>query len=523
MHSTVNDSLHQTAPSISFLETVEQQMGIVADLSRADILLYAQKSAEEVVIVAHAQPHSLAHVYSESRTGRIVSKDHRPEVPQVFTSGKPQKAQRTFIAEGAPVVRQAFPICYPPVCAPLSGEISENGKTVDQAEVVAVLVIVTNLIEYERHRLRSRVFRRALKRLQAMLLCGQIVGAEELSTFGEQDGIIFTDNEGIIRYASGVATNLYRRVGYKETIEGHHLSDLETGDELLWSEVLGQQRCLEWESEEADRFWIRKGIPLVIYPPTHLSWLKLFARSGQIRPGGVLILLDDATEARRREEENRIKNAMIQEVHHRVKNNLQTIAGLLRMQARRVQSEEARLALDEALNRVLSVAVIHEFLSSNSSNIINIKEVSNRILQQFKHGMLSPDRIIGLELTGEPIYLPARQATACALIINELVQNAVEHGFEQKQEGLIQVNLEDTGDEVIITVADNGLGVPAGFKMGQAESLGLHIVKILVEDDLKGNIELEKGIDNGQGLSVKISFSKTIFRGEKGWTEHVSL
>ena len=523
MHEAVTDCLNLTEASIRFLKTVEQQMGIVADLSRADILLYGQESPDQMIILAHAQPHSLAHVYTESREGRVVSPDHRPEVPQVFSSGKPQKAQRTSISEGAPVVRQAFPISYPPICAPLPGDSPENGKSPNESDVIAVLVIVTNLIEYERHRLRSRVFRRALKRLQAMLLCGQITGAEGLGIFGEQDGIIYTDNEGIIRYASGVAANLYRRVGYKETIEGRHLSDLDTGDEKLRNEVVERQRCLKWESSEADRFWIRKGIPLVVYPSSSLSWLKVFDRSGQVKNGGVLILLHDATDARRRVEEIRLKNAMIQEVHHRVKNNLQTIAGLLRMQARRVESEEARAALDEALNRVLSVAVIHEFLSNNSSNIINVKEVSNRIIQQFQHGLLGPDRSIRLETTGEPIYLPARQATACALIINELVQNAVEHGFQEKQEGIIRVNLEDTGDEVIITVADNGGGVPAGFKMGQAESLGLQIVKILVEDDLKGHIELEKGLDNGEGLTVKIAFSKTIVRGEEGWTEHVSL
>jgi two-component sensor histidine kinase len=523
MHNAVNDCIDLTKADIDFLETVEKQMGIVADLSRADILLYGRNSPDELVILAHAQPHSLAHVYLSSREGRVVDNDHRPDVPEVFVSGKSQKEQRTSIFEGAPVVRQAFPVHFPPVCTPLSGETSENGSTLAQSNVVAALVIVTNLIEYERQRLRSKVFRLAVQQLQTMLRCGQITGAEDLSEFGEQDGIIYTDNDGIICYASGVAANLYRRVGYKETIVGHHLSDLETGDELLRREVLNQRRCLEWETAEADRIWVRKGIPLVAYPAAYPPWLRLFNRSNQPKDDGVLIMLTDMTEARRQVEEIRIKNAMIQEVHHRVKNNLQTIAGLLRMQSRRVKSDEARIALDEALNRVLSVAVIHEFLSSNSSNIINIKEVSNRIMQQFRHGLLSPDRTIRLELTGESIFLPARQATACALIINELVQNAVEHGFELKQEGLIRVNLADTGDEVIITVADNGDGVPAGFKMGQAESLGLHIVKILVEDDLKGHIDLEKGIDDGDGLSVKISFSKTIFRGEAGWTEHVSL
>jgi two-component sensor histidine kinase len=213
---------------------------------------------------------------------------------------------------------------------------------------------------------------------------------------------------------------------------------------------------------------------------------------------------------------------MIQEVHHRVKNNLQTIAGLIRMQARRVKSSEAKVVLDETLNRILSVAVIHEFLSNENTNAINIKEVSYRIISQFQQGMLSPDQHIRLELAGDSIHLPARQATACSLVINELVQNALEHGFTKKREGVIQVELQDHGDNVVIKVSDDGDGLPNDFQLDNTTSLGLHIVKILVEGDLRGKIEL--GNENGAsfGTSVNIVFPKTLFKGEKGWKEHVS-
>jgi len=518
MHHIVNECLNITEDGLAFLKNIEQQMSLVADLSRADILMYGLKSQVEVVIVSHAQPHSLAHVYSRSREGRIVSFSHRPEVPQVFASGKAQNEHRSFIAEGAPVVRQAFPIIYPPQCIPAL----KNGAA-QPPKVIAVLVIVTNLIEHERHRLRSKIYRRALKKLQAMLLYGKIIGTDTLTPFGEKDGIIYTNNEGIIEYASGVAANLYRRVGYREALIGRHLADLDMRDDTLRHEALVQQRCLQLEAEEADRYWIRKAVPLVTYPPLRRSWLGGLFGSHEPKESGVLILLQDETESRQQDKEIRVKNAMIQEVHHRVKNNLQTIAGLLRMQSRRVKSDEARLALDEALKRILSVAVIHEFLSNNSSNIINIKDVSNRIINQFQQGMLDPDRHIRLELSGDSIHLPARQATACALIINELLQNAIEHGFEHKREGFVRINLEDTGDEVIITIADNGDGIPANFKWEQADSLGLQIVKILVEDDLKGQLQLDKGVDGEEGLSIHVTFSKNIFRGEEGWNEHVSL
>lgn len=353
-----------------------------------------------------------------------------------------------------------------------------------------------------------------------MVSYGQIPGAEDLSPFGEQDGIIFVDSVGVVQYASGVASNFYRRLGFKEAVVGRRLADLETADEEIRQTVLAQNRCVERDTKEGDRYWTRKALPLKGYSAARWPWLEPLAhRPLTEKPYGVMIAIQDATESRRQDQEIRVKNAMIQEVHHRVKNNLQTIAGLLRMQTRRVKSEEARQVLDETLNRILSIAVIHEFLSNANSNIINIKEVSNRILAQFRQGMLNPDKEIQLELIGEPIYLPARQATACSLIINELLQNAIEHGFEHKQTGFVQVNLADEGDEVIINVTDNGDGLPPDFKLDQTDSLGFHIVKILVEEDLKGQLQLT----NGNGLAVTVKFPKILFRGEEGWKEHVSL
>lgn len=524
MDEAVNYCLNVTEASRDFLETLHKQMKIVADLSRADLLLYGRKSGNEAVVLAHAQPHSIARVYNKSRQGRVIDIKKRPEVFHALISGMGQKEIRSFITEGAPVVRKAYPVFYPPAIGP-----DWSSK---EAQVVACLCVVTNLIEYERHRLRKDVFRNVVAKLQDMVLRAQVHGAEELTPFGEQDGVIFVDDEGFIRYTSGVAVNLYRRIGYKESLLGRHLTDLQTMDQDIWHSVLEQNRCLELESQEGDRYWIRKALPIVSYPDqlwrwmTTMLWLNLAAEKRL----GVLITLHDATETRRQDEELRIKNAMIQEVHHRVKNNLQTIAGLVRMQARRIKSDEAKIALDETLHRILSVAVIHEFLSNENTNIINIKEVSQRIMGQFQQGMLSPDQHIRLELVGDAIYLPARQATACSLIINELLQNALEHGFATTKEGTIMVDLQDTGDDVIINVADDGDGLPNDFEIEQTSSLGFQIVKILVEGDLRGEIQFINGHGSSddesslsKGLSVRVTFPKIIFEGERGWKERVSL
>jgi len=175
---------------------------------------------------------------------------------------------------------------------------------------------------------------------------------------------------------------------------------------------------------------------------------------------------------------------------------------------------EARRALLEAVSRVLSVAVIHEFLSHQESQVINIREVSQRIINQMRQGVLDSEKQIRLDLRGPNVYLPTRQATACAMIINELLQNAVEHGYERRSGGTVSVQLVDEGDGVTITIQDDGVGLPADFDREQAESLGLQIVRTLVEHDLRGQFEL----NGDDGVRAVVSFPKLI-GGDEFWNE----
>jgi two-component sensor histidine kinase len=215
-------------------------------------------------------------------------------------------------------------------------------------------------------------------------------------------------------------------------------------------------------------------------------------------------VIQDVTDDVRKEQELKVKSAMIQEIHHRVKNNLQTITALLRLQARRAQSEDAAMALKEAVGRIMSVAVVHEFLSQDEESIINIYDVCRRITQEFVNGTLDPEKRIELKLEGERQFmLPAQQATSCALIVNELIQNAVEHGMEHKIQGTIVVRLLQTDDSMCVEIEDDGTGLPEGFDPADG-GLGLQIIRTLVRDDLKGEFLLE----NGDGVRAVVSFPR---------------
>ena len=488
-----------TEVDAAFLKAVTTQIPIVADVSRADILLYGQLEPGWAISLAHARPHSISPVHPHSLSGHKFNADQEPLVLVALASGRPQQGGERPIADGAPVIKQVYPL-----------------RRLGGGKVVGAFSVETNLLEHERHRRRHREFQQALLRLQMMAQRAQLVGVEDVSPFEEHDGIIVVDRERTIRYASGIATNLYRRIGYSRGLLGHRLSDLESGDDELVRAAVRQFRCLEQEEEAGGRYWVKKAVPLLDLPGS--SFLARFKRERRAdEPSHTLLMVRDSTESRRREQELRVKTAMIQEVHHRVKNNLQTIAALLRMQARRMDGQQARAAVDEAITRILSVAVIHEFLSHQDSRVINIRDVGNRILTQLRHEMLGPDSNIRFDLQGPPIFLPARQATACALVMNELLQNAVEHGFKEGSVGHVKLTLQDEGDKVIVRVQDDGGGLPTGFSIEHADSLGLQIVQTLVREDLKGTIQMH----NGGGAEAIVTFPKPIFGGEEDWTAHV--
>jgi two-component sensor histidine kinase/PAS domain-containing protein len=473
-----NSSL--TPSDVDLLERVLAGLPILADLSRADLLLHCPgPDAVSAAVIGHAQPRSVSPVYPESLIGHVLALQDDLPVCHALRPDATFALHSDTAMPGKPTIQEVLRI--------------RNSRGV----TVAALSIETNVVEHERHCRRSIVFRRALSQLQRMGARGELAGASEMSPFGEHDGIVVVDPSGRIRYVSGVAENLHRKLGYTDKLVKSSIASMH-GHQVIFDLALRSRHCVELEAQEGQLTWIRKAIPI---------WQRRRAGSAAgSAPGltGVLITIRDATDARHKEQELRIKAAMIQEIHHRVKNNLQTIAALLRIQARRVADPYAQVALQESVSRILSVAVVHEFLSHDETAVINIREVSGRILEQTKQGIVDPTKGINLVLSGSNLTLPAQRATACALVINELVQNAVEHGYSDRRGGTITLNLAEDRSDMVIEVSDDGEGLPAGFDLSQSSSLGLHIVQTLVREDLKGSFQLT----NGRGVRAVVRFPR---------------
>ncbi len=492
----MNDVVHEckslTEEDTAFLQEIGQDLSILADLSRADVLMYCPLAADRGVLVAQASPHSILPIHSEPVVERQVTFTDEPAVIRAlaeghrgFTEVRRRIGDRESPEKAAPIVQETHPI-----------RASDD-------RVIAAVCIETNLIERERHRRRSKVFQKALKQFQETVLTGNLQGAEHLTPFTEHDGVVVVDTQRRIQYISGIATSLYRKLGYAGDLLKHRIEDLELDDHRLVLEAMEQGRCLEEEVQVGDLVWVKKALPF-FSPGRRMR--RLLWRAGTPRHlEGVVLTIRDETEARRQEEELRVKVAMIQEIHHRVKNNMQTIASLLRLQSRRAESEEVQRALQEGINRILSVAVIHEFLAHQEARVINIRDVSQRIINQVREGVLDREKRIRLDLRGPNIYLTTQPATVCALVINELLQNALEHGYEREEGGAVTVNLRDDGEQITISVDDDGVGLPEEFDLAQTSSLGLQIVRTLAEGDLKGTFEL---YGRDKGVSAVVTFPK---------------
>ncbi len=207
---------------------------------------------------------------------------------------------------------------------------------------------------------------------------------------------------------------------------------------------------------------------------------------------------------RLREEARRAEalQILIQEMHHRIKNNLQTVADLLSLELSASTSPEARHSLRDSIGRIKSIAAVHQLLSLEHLRLTDITELARQVCDISLRQLTRPDRLIAATVIGPPIYLPSKQATALALVMNELISNALEHAFEDGRPGHLLISLEQDGPRVTVTVTDDGRGLPADFDLDRNGGLGLQIARTLVEKDLVGTLEIKRRPTGGSEAAL---------------------
>ncbi len=175
-----------------------------------------------------------------------------------------------------------------------------------------------------------------------------------------------------------------------------------------------------------------------------------------------------------------VRTTLMQEMHHRVKNNLQQVVSLLRLQLRHSHYKNIEEAINDSLTRILAIAAVHDLLSREDLDHVGVRSIAETLVQHQIHSFIPAEQNIEFEVRGDDVRLNMTQATQMALILNELIANAVEHGFKEKQSGSIHVNVEAVDNEVRVWVSNNGDSLPPTFDMSSDGHLGLQIVSNLV-------------------------------------------
>jgi two-component sensor histidine kinase len=484
---TLNDLVHDRTglgePDVEWLRQLVGDWQLLSDLSFADLVLWVAASNGSWLAVAHVRPTTGATVFFDDVVGTEVEHGKRPQLDRAFELGTICRERDPEWTEDVPVREETIPV-------------------VRAGRAIAVLSRHTELSSLRTPSRLEVTYMACADALASMVAEGAfpVAGAPTGSRRGAPrvgDGLVRLDVDGVVVYASPNAVSAFHRLGHGRDLIGHSLAEVTTPlvrtrgvvDEGLPLVLTGRApwRC---DVDGAGTTLSLRALPLV--------------RAGERT--GALLLLRDVTELRRRERELLSKDAMIREIHHRVKNNLQTVAALLRLQARRIDGGPARAALDEAVRRVGAIALVHETLSTGYDETVDFDEVAARGLSTLVE-VASRSGSVRTQHSGRFGRLRAEDATALSLVLTELVQNAVEHGFDGR-DGVVSVDatrrdegLRDT-DTLDVLVSDDGAGLPDG-QTTPSGGLGTQIVRSLVTE-LRGTIQWRAREGGGTEVHLRL-------------------
>ncbi len=450
--------------------TADWQM--LADLSFADLILWVpiRKDVKSWptghIAVAHIRPTTAATVFAHDVIGDEIAWGSRARIDGALSN--------------AEIIRDSDPEKI--------GEIMIKEETIPVVSDGLVIGVISRHRNAELMRSPSRLelnYREVANILYRMVAEGTFPYANAGSLFDPLpragDGLIRLDVNGAISYASPNARSAFSRLGWAQELESFSLGEVadtiahprsDAHEEGTRSALSGKAlKRVECENSGGT-------IDLLVMP--------LIQGGDRI---GALVLLHNVTELRRRDRALVTKDATIREIHHRVKNNLQTVSALLRLQSRRIEDSSARNALEEAVRRIASIALVHETLSNSSEESVAFDEVLDRLVTNALElsPRMSEIAIVRVGLAGT---LEPRLATPLALVVTELIHNALEHGLSEKGSQL-QITIARDPQRISITVGDDGVGLPAGFQIDASSNLGLQIVRTLTENELHGELSLE--------------------------------
>jgi two-component sensor histidine kinase len=470
---------------VDHLQRVVAEWQLLADMAFADFLLWIPLPATPAtyLCVAQARPTTAPTAHPEDMVGHEAGVDDNPQLHRAVVEGRICRDENPRWHLEVPVRSETIPVR-------LAGK------------VVAVLSRDTNLAMPRVPSPLEIAYLGSASDLCQMVADGTFppktsgVGTNTSPRAG--DGLIRLDALGLVAYASPNALSAYHRMGHASDLVGLSLGHA--------------TRALVQDPFDAAEVAARIGAAL---DGRHSHRMEIRARGAvmlvralPLRPrgdaAGALVLVRDVTDLRRRDMALLSKDATIREIHHRVKNNLQTVAALLRLQARRTAIPEARRALEESVRRVNSIALVHESLSASVAEMADFDELIDRVLPAIGDGATADVRA-KVRRDGNFGTLPAEMATPLVLVLTEIVHNALAHAYDPGQAGEVVVSARRSAAALDVVVADDGNGLPEGFELAASTGLGLQIVRTLLDSELGSELQVRPRANGGTEAVIRLS------------------
>lgn len=471
--------------NIEWLTRLQSEWQLVADLLFADLVLWVPTKDGSFIAVGHARPSSAATVFYRDISGQPIRKEWLAPVKQAFESAQIVEQKSSDTVAGLPTRFSAIPVQKEHLLA-----------AEDNSGPIAVITRHTNLSESRTPNKIQLNYVSCGNELLTMITEGTF--PDYSSPTGRRrgapranDGLLRLDFDGNVTFASPNGLSAFSRLGIEGEIEGKSLAEVATKivkeqstvDESLPLVLTGKA---PWRAdlESTDVTLSVRAIPL----------MKAGSRTGAI------VLCREITELRRQEQQLLTKDATIREIHHRVKNNLQTVASLMRIQMRRTTSDEAKQALDQAIRRVSAIALVHNTLAEGFSDEVNFDEVFESSMRLVGELATDSSREIKLRIDGKFGQLDSGLATPLAVALTEVVTNAASHGLGEHG-GSILITPRQSAKQLTIEVEDNGVGID---KDAIGKGLGTQIIKTLIEGELRGKISWFSPKDGGTKVAISI-------------------
>ncbi len=429
---------------IQVIEMMAGTLQPLANLEAADIFVDCPCKDKDAVVVAEAKPEEVPSAYKNSVVGMLAKEENEPAVARTFRLGVATKYMKARTQENNYTIQSVEPIKYNSrVIGVLIREkrIKEDGETSEEWGSYEAIETPLN----------------------------HMINENEWLTESIDEGLLLVDYKGRVSFRNLYARELFQNLGYVRDILGQKYKNIcltEWSDTPEGADRIKEVRC--------GNYYLRvRQIPLM---------------NQNIR---FAVIIRDITWNREQEKNLILKSVAVKELNHRVKNNLQTIASLLRLQARREEKEETKQVLYESISRILSISATHQLLSQSGEACVSLMEVLENVRRNAVQPFLRTDLSFNLEITGDNLVVDSEIATSVALAVNELLQNCMKYAFKGRKEGHVWIRIEKGKVYSRLTVKDDGIGFdPEKIRSG---SLGLNIVKTMVQDKLHGKFTIRSG------------------------------